>query len=83
VVDAVLARPGRASRGWARLHGLPLQLVAQCLLARGLLRREDLGREVRRLEHLPDLDLGILIFEGGRAALDPLDGLLLGPVVRL
>src|SRR5262245_18098505 len=50
-------------------------LRAQALLLSSQLRRE-LGAEVVRLEHLPDLDLAFA-FMRVRAALDPLDRLLL------
>src|SRR5947207_6028 len=53
-----------------------LQLLAQLLLAGGLLGREDLRRKVRRLVHLADLDHALhVLAHGGGAALDPLDRL--------
>src|SRR6266852_176485 len=60
-----------------RLRGLPLQLVAQLLLSRGVFGRKNLRREIGGLEHLANLDLGFA-FKGVRAALDPFDGLFLG-----
>src|SRR5438309_4928517 len=62
-----------------RRHPLPFllrgYLRAQALLLLPQLGRE-LGAEVLRLEHLADLDLGILPHRIG-AALDPFDRLLL------
>src|SRR2546422_4202221 len=57
---------------------LALELVAQLLLAGGVGGGEDLFREVRRLVHLTDLDLGLhILAHGGGTALDPLDRLFL------
>src|SRR5882724_11228816 len=48
-LQSVSATPSAPRLG---LAGPPLQFLAQRLLARGVLGREDLRREVRRLEHL-------------------------------
>src|SRR5713101_7772726 len=58
-----------------RLCGFPLQLVAQILLARGVFGRKDLGREVKCLVHLADLDFSTPIERG---ALEPFYGLFHG-----
>src|SRR5260370_32420793 len=62
--------PAQAERA---LAALLLDLLAELLLPLGELAGRVAGSEVRRLEHLPDLDLGIL--EGG--ALEPFDRLFL------
>ena len=78
-------RPGGAGTGSGRPRPLPRRKAPTLLVTLGDLRAQavlllaQLGREglaeVRRLEHLSDLDLGLLPFDVGiRAALDPLDG---------
>src|SRR5262245_8398156 len=49
--------------------------LAEPLLLFPLLGREDLGREVRSLEHLANLDLGLATRVGLGATLDPFDRL--------
>src|SRR6267143_262775 len=71
VADAVTAID--RSRLRLALLRFPLQLVAKALLTRAELRRKDLGRKIRHLLHLADLDR--LVLRSG-AALGPLDRLL-------
>src|SRR5437773_302775 len=78
--DHTIFNPPPQDRSASRLplRGLPLQFFAQLLLARCVLGRKDLGREVRSLEDLANLDLALLIFTvGGGAALGPFDRLCL------
>src|ERR1700682_4610112 len=60
-----------ASTGAPRLAALRFDLLAQLLLLLHELAAGVARGEVRRLEHLPDLDLGIL----ERGALEPFDRL--------
>src|SRR5437660_7846425 len=58
---------------------LPLRVRGHLRAEAFLLRSElggELGAEVRRLEHLPDLDLGVAV-ERVRTALDPFDRFVL------
>src|SRR6266478_3629589 len=68
------ARFVRGCRRRPRLPALRVNLLAELLLLLHELAGRVAGSEVRRLEHLPDLDLGVL--EGG--ALQPFDRLILG-----
>src|SRR5579864_7047027 len=75
-----MAWPGARGQPWPAA-GVPRLPLRGHFRALALLRLPKLGSElrteVRRLEHLTDLDLGLAAREGIGAALDPFDRLFL------